>query len=293
MPLTDTKRLQTLETNYVYGEAGAFISVSQSAVIKTSILPTFEHGGQFIDEVVMTSDVANAMGSFTLTDLRYSVYAVVDASGGLVERYQYDPYGSRTVMTAGYVELDESAIGQEFGYTGRRHDAEDTGLMYFRARYYSGELGRFVSRDPLGYVDGMNLYQAYFVVNGVDPSGEISLAPVVPMVKNYIKKNWKQEAGTKYVPGDSLNPGEDAIIEEMNQCSEDLYAPSGDTLSCPCGDDPITGCPTEGTMDILTKYRCVRRKGKYTNKEILTLAYDMPMYGGTGPCKCGDLENPG
>jgi RHS repeat-associated protein len=65
-------------------------------------------------------------------------------------------------------------IGQEFGYTGRRHDVEDTELMYFRARYYSGELGRFVSRDPLMYVDGMSLYSSYFHVNGVDPSGMFS-----------------------------------------------------------------------------------------------------------------------
>jgi len=93
-------------------------------------------------------------------------------------------------MNAGYGVLGESTIGQEFGYTGRRHDVEDTGLMYFRARYYSGELGRFVGRDPLGtaldvnwmnflnelsagdnYSDGMNLYMAYFVVNGIDWSG--------------------------------------------------------------------------------------------------------------------------
>jgi RHS repeat-associated protein len=75
----------------------------------------------------------------------------VSTSSTSVERYQYDPYGSRTVLTPSFVELNESTINQEFGYTGRRHDAEDTGLMYFRARYYSGELGRFVSRDPLGY----------------------------------------------------------------------------------------------------------------------------------------------
>ena len=35
-------------------------------------------------------------------------------------------------------------------------------LYYFRARYYSDELGRFISRDPLGYVDGMRLYAGYF-----------------------------------------------------------------------------------------------------------------------------------
>ena len=40
-----------------------------------------------------------------------------------------------------------------------------------RARFYHAELGRFISRDPIGYVDGMNLYRGYFVPNGVDPLG--------------------------------------------------------------------------------------------------------------------------
>jgi len=39
----------------------------------------------------------------------------------------------------------------EFGYTGRYLDKE-TGLWYFRARYYSGNLGRFLSRDNLEFV---------------------------------------------------------------------------------------------------------------------------------------------
>ena len=43
--------------------------------------------------------------------------------------------------------------------------------MYFRARSYSTTLGRFISRDPLGYVDGMNLYAGYFVPGGRDPLG--------------------------------------------------------------------------------------------------------------------------
>ncbi len=46
-------------------------------------------------------------------------------------------------------------------------------LRYKRARYYSAQLGRFISRDPLGFVDGMSLYRAYFVPGGMDPTGNV------------------------------------------------------------------------------------------------------------------------
>lgn len=36
---------------------------------------------------------------------------------------------------------------------------------------FDDQLGRFINRDPIGYVDGMNLYCAYFVVNFIDPFG--------------------------------------------------------------------------------------------------------------------------
>ena len=57
-------------------------------------------------------------------------------------------------------------------YTGQRWDAE-TGLYHYRARYYSPALGRFLTADPIGYGDGLNVY-AYVAndpVNLVDPSG--------------------------------------------------------------------------------------------------------------------------
>jgi hypothetical protein len=43
--------------------------------------------------------------------------------------------------------------------------------MYFRARYYDPETGEFISRDPLGYVDGNSMYRGYFVPSKTDPSG--------------------------------------------------------------------------------------------------------------------------
>ena len=37
----------------------------------------------------------------------------------------------------------------------------ETGLVYFRNRYYHPQQGRFTSRDPLGYVDGLGLHEAF------------------------------------------------------------------------------------------------------------------------------------
>ena len=59
-----------------------------------------------------------------------------------------------------------------------------------RARYYHAELGRFISRDPIGYVDGMNLYRAYFVPTYVDPTGQLMRhdKPTIPIPKPAKKK---------------------------------------------------------------------------------------------------------
>ena len=65
-----------------------------------------------------------------------------------------------------------STVGNEMGFHGLAHDAV-TGFVYARNRYYDPELGRFTQADPLGYVDGPNLYQYALnnPVNSSDPMG--------------------------------------------------------------------------------------------------------------------------
>ena len=58
-----------------------------------------------------------------------------------------------------------------YTYTGREWD-ETLGLYHFRARMYDSVSGKFLGRDPSGYVDGQSLYRGYFIVTSVDPSGQ-------------------------------------------------------------------------------------------------------------------------
>ena len=75
---------------------------------------------------------------------------------GLIISYEeYTPYGSTAYQA---VNKDIKAAAKRYRYTGMERD-EETGLSYHGARYYAGWLGRWVSCDPIGVQDGLNLYQ--------------------------------------------------------------------------------------------------------------------------------------
>ncbi len=86
-----------------------------------------------------------------------SVSELSNQSGALVEHYEYDVYGAPTIFDSNNTPLTASAIENPYLFTGRHYDPE-SGNYYYRARIYSSELGRFLQTDPLGYVDGLNLY---------------------------------------------------------------------------------------------------------------------------------------
>lgn len=101
-----------------------------------------------------------------------SVMAITDGEGSTVETYSYDPYGAPTIYDAYGIEKTVSGIGNTIMFTGREYDYA-TGLYHYRARALHPQLGRFMQKDPLMYVDGYNMYE--YVggnpVNSIDPHG--------------------------------------------------------------------------------------------------------------------------
>ena len=106
----------------------------------------------------------------------YSVAAITNQAGSVVERYAYTPYGKTLFLNGSGSLLSpqpaSSPVGNPSLYTGRRLDSE-TGLDYYRARYYAADSGRFIGRDPIGIQGGLNLYGYVggLPLGHIDPNG--------------------------------------------------------------------------------------------------------------------------
>lgn len=146
--------------------------------------------GVVVDEIVngYYYDGAGNKTNYTFHhDHLQSVVGLSGHNGDAEQTITYGPFGEQIGTTG--------ASANVLGYTGRELDSE-TGLYYYRARYYDPEIGRFLNEDPLGFEAGINFY-AYCSNNPInfnDPDGMIRL-PGVGAAKAYLKKNLDELAG--------------------------------------------------------------------------------------------------
>ncbi|HZE69209.1 MAG TPA: RHS repeat-associated core domain-containing protein [Pyrinomonadaceae bacterium] len=135
----------------------------------------------------------NGGSSTLLTDGLGSALALTDSSGAVQTLYTYDAFGNTTSTGA-----PSSNTSQ---YTGRENDS--SGLYYYRARYYSPTLQRFISEDPIGFAGGdVNLY-AYVGNNPTSFSDPLGTNPFIA------------GAGAACLEGALINVGMDALFDTL------------------------------------------------------------------------------
>ncbi len=142
--------------NFAFGQGiGTALMLEQADVLDYD-------GDSNTSEVTRSFYHRNALGS---------VVEITDMNQEEVVSYSYDPYGSMTI-TVGGTPQQADPMGQHWGFA-RGFSDEESGLWYFRSRYYSAALGRFLQRDPIGLAAGANVYEYSYSAPSVwtDPLG--------------------------------------------------------------------------------------------------------------------------
>ncbi|MBI4355286.1 MAG: RHS repeat-associated core domain-containing protein [Candidatus Omnitrophica bacterium] len=202
-------------TRYVYDHEDILQEYDETNTLRAK----FTHGPGIDEPLIMERDV-DLNGSleariFYHTDGLGSTVALTNTSGAVVERYRYESFGQPTILgpgpdglmdTADDVTLSCSAYGNPYLFTGREYDCE-SGLYFYRARYYDPKTGRFLQEDPVNTASlqlpekvtrfssalvpslegllkhpqflNLNMYVVNNPTNRTDPHGELSTADTI------------------------------------------------------------------------------------------------------------------
>ncbi|CDH30746.1 hypothetical protein XBI1_1050007 [Xenorhabdus bovienii str. Intermedium] len=115
--------------------------------------------------------ISNDQVRYSYDNLIGSSGLEVDGDGQIISMEEYYPYGGTAVWT---VRNQTEAGYKTVRYSGKERDA--TGLYYYGYRYYQPWAGRWLSADPAGTIDGLNLFRMvrnnplkYYDNNGLNP----------------------------------------------------------------------------------------------------------------------------
>ncbi len=161
-----TATTATTSEHFIYDQGQIVMKLSDNGAVQDRYLWAPVVDMLLSQEDGSTNDILWALG-----DNQNTIRDWVDSSGIVAEHISYDPFG-KVMSTSGSADVD-------FGWTGKYRD-DLTGLQYNINRWYDPQLGKWMSRDPIGFAAGqpnLSEYVGNSPTNAVDPFGLIS--PVV------------------------------------------------------------------------------------------------------------------
>ena len=129
-----------------------------------TLLRRYVHGPGVDEPLVWYEGTTTTNKTWLYQDQLGSVIGTANSAGTSTAIHSYGPYGEPNIAT-----------GIRFRYTGQQF-LGSLNLYYYKARFYSPALGRFLQTDPIGTADDLNLY-AYVgnnPINFSDLSGLIA-----------------------------------------------------------------------------------------------------------------------
>jgi RHS repeat-associated protein len=135
-------------TKYAYDGDDVILDDGSEGVVKYQ-------NGPGIDNKLRAQSATTV--NYFLADHLGSTNGLTNSTGALTSQTAYDSFGNQT-----------GSLATRYGFTGRERD-DFTGLMYYRARFYDPNLGRFISEDPIGFEGGDSNFYAYV---GNNPTGK-------------------------------------------------------------------------------------------------------------------------
>jgi len=112
-----------------------------------AVTARYTHSANAIDEPLAM--LRSSATSFYQQDGLGSITSLSNTAGALAQAYTFDSFGNQTASSG--------SVTNPFRYTGRESDSE-TGLYFYRTRYFDPQAGRFLSEDQIGFLGGKDFY---------------------------------------------------------------------------------------------------------------------------------------
>ena len=184
--------------HYLY-EPGTFVPVAQALRHQPMrLLAQPSHTGAYdIDQDPLWTHTPQALPIDVLAwyqcDHLGTPQELTDPTGQIAWSAQYSAWGEVKEQRSEWAQ--HQGLINPIRFQGQYHDHE-TGLHYNRHRYYDPQVGRFISKDPISYAGGLNLYAyAPNPTGWIDPLGLAKRGPKTngEGPHNQVIQAWGQE----------------------------------------------------------------------------------------------------